>query len=206
MISNSSLNFITKNKFFFLYIFIFIFITRSILIYFFPIITGDWETYSLISKNILSGCGVSLSKIGSNECVPHFGGNQGPGYPFFISVIWYIFGESENLIRYSQLLVLTFSFIYFLKIINIFLKDNNFIFIISIIFIFSPLTLPWPRFLLTETLALSSSIIFFALLIKSMINRKIDVLKIGLLMGLATYIRIDLVLLFPCLIYFFLYF
>ena len=62
--------------------------------------------------------------------------------------------------------------------------------------------MPWPRFLLTETLALAASTIF-ALLMKSIINKKIEVLSIGLVMVISTFIRIDLLLLFPCLLSFF---
>ena len=203
MISKLNIDLFIKNRFLFLNIFILIFITRAILVHFFPIITGDWATYSLVAKNILSGCGVSLSELGSAECLPHFGGNQGPGYPFFISMLWYIFGENENLIRYSQLFILSISFLYFIKIVNNFFEDKNFTILISIIFILSPLTMPWPRFLLTETLALAASTIFFALLMKSIINKKIEVLSIGLVMVISTFIRIDLLLLFPCLLSFF---
>ena len=53
-------------------------------IFLFPETGGDYEIYTTVAKNILKGCGVSLSNPLTNDCVPHFGGNHGPGYPFFI--------------------------------------------------------------------------------------------------------------------------
>ena len=47
-------NSLISNNYNFIYFFILFFSLRSILIYFFPTITGDWDNYSLIAKNIIS--------------------------------------------------------------------------------------------------------------------------------------------------------
>ena len=59
-------------------------IPRILFLFFAPERAADSNIYETVAENILSGCGVSLSPVGSGECVPHFGGNQGPGYPAFI--------------------------------------------------------------------------------------------------------------------------
>ncbi|MBT5399653.1 hypothetical protein HOL24_03820, partial [bacterium] len=59
--------------------------TRLIFVFFFPDGGGDWDIYSTVAENILNGCGVSLSNPESGECVPHFGGNQLPGFPAFVA-------------------------------------------------------------------------------------------------------------------------
>ena len=82
-------------KLFYIFIFGLIFITRFFLIKYYPGITGDLETNYTVAKNILSGCGVSISNLNSSECIPHFGGNQGPAYPFFVASIFYFFGDSS---------------------------------------------------------------------------------------------------------------
>ena len=63
--------------------------------------------YSIVAKNILRGCGVSLSDPLSEECIPHFGGN-GPGYDAFIATVWYFFNKSNNAVRIIQNLIYSF--------------------------------------------------------------------------------------------------
>ena len=120
MISKLNIDLFIKNRFLFLNIFILISITRAILVHFFPIITGDWATYSLVAKNILSGCGVSLSELVQQNAFS-FWSNQGLVI-HFLFLCFGIFGENENLIRYSQLFILSISFLYFIKIVTIFLR------------------------------------------------------------------------------------
>jgi hypothetical protein len=45
-------------------------------------VIGDGKLYLNVAENILTGCGVSISGIftpGYDGCIPHFGGNHGPG-------------------------------------------------------------------------------------------------------------------------------
>ena len=65
---------------YFLIIFLLTFIFRSIFIFFFPETGGDYDIYSKVAKNILRGCGVSLSDPLLDDCVPHFGGNHGQAH------------------------------------------------------------------------------------------------------------------------------
>ena len=86
-------------KLFYFFLIVIICFLKLLLIEFFPAITGDLETNITVAKNILSGCGVSISNVNLEECLPHFGGNQGPIYPFIVASIFRIFGENNDYVR-----------------------------------------------------------------------------------------------------------
>ena len=93
---------LSENKYNFLVVGLVAAFIRTYFIIFFPEAGGDGKTYTLVAENILTGCGVSISEIGSNQCVPHFGGNQGPGYPTFIAIVWALSGHSDLAVRLVQ--------------------------------------------------------------------------------------------------------
>ena len=66
---------------------------------------GDWITYSRVTANIVRGCGVSLSDPVPADCVPQFGGNGLPGYPFFIAGVWTLAGRSQTALLLTQCLL-----------------------------------------------------------------------------------------------------
>ena len=76
---------------YFFFIFLLSFFARLFFIIIFPETGGDFDIFSTVAKNILRGCGVSLSDPLTDECVAHFGGNHGPGYDAFIAFVWYLF-------------------------------------------------------------------------------------------------------------------
>ena len=126
---------------YFFLIFFLSFFVRLFFIIFFPETGGDFEIFSTVAKNILKGCGVSLSNPFSAECVPHFGGNHGPGYDAFIAFIWYFFNESNNAVRVIQTVIYSSFLIYLLHAIRQFINNKNFIIFIGIILSLSPLLL-----------------------------------------------------------------
>ena len=57
-------------------------IPRLLFIILAPEAIGDGKLYLNVAENIFTGCGVSISGIftpGYDGCIPHFGGNHGPG-------------------------------------------------------------------------------------------------------------------------------
>ena len=66
----------------FSFFFLLFFTIRLLLIFFYP--ASHELKYEVVAINILSGCGVSFSPPGSNECISAFGPN-GPVYPFFLA-------------------------------------------------------------------------------------------------------------------------
>ena len=69
----------------------------------YPYIFGDWDTvYKFVAENILINHCVSQSLPSSGLCVPHWGGNQLPGFPFFAAVVWAVLGKSDWAILAGQ--------------------------------------------------------------------------------------------------------
>ena len=145
-------------RIYFFFIFTLSFCVRLFFILSFPEAGGDFDIYSTVAKNILRGCGVSLSDPLSTQCVAHFGGNHGPGYDAFIAGIWYFFNESNNAVRVLQTLIYSSFIIYLLLAVKRLIESENFIIIFGIILSLSPLLIAWPRYVQTETLAIAFTI------------------------------------------------
>ena len=89
------------------------------MIIYFPKSSGDGATYLKVAENIYYNFCISLSNPETKECVPHWGGNQGPLYPVFISISWFVLGKSLGSIYLGQLLILILSIYIFCKNLNI---------------------------------------------------------------------------------------
>ena len=168
---------------------------RAIFIYFFPETGGDYEIYTTVAKNIVNGCGVSLSDPTLTDCVPHFGGNHGPGYPLFISLIWSIFNFSDDMVRYVQAIIYGISCVWLSYSLFQFSGEKKSILIVGIMVALSPLLIAWPRYVQTETLALASSIWVLAEILLSISKNKIRIITVALSLILATWLRLDNILL-----------
>ncbi len=178
-------------KIYFFFIFLLSFSIRLLFIIKFPETGGDFDIYSIVAKNILRGCGVSLSDPLSAECIAHFGGNHGPGYDAFIASVWYFFNESNYAVRIIQNLIYSSFIIYLLIAIQRFIKNKNFLILFGVILSLSPLLVAWPRYVQTETLAIAFTIFTLSELLFSLSEKKVRVLSIALALTLATWIRLD---------------
>jgi hypothetical protein len=185
-IENSTNDFYLKSIMLF-FIVIIISIPNFYLINYFNTDAGDYYVYKKVALNILNGCGVSLSNVGE-ECVPTFGGNHLPGYPFFLSVIFYVFGVND-FHKYLEALIFSVSIIYFVSIVNC---NYKYKLLIIVILSISPIHLGWPRLGLTESLSTSLHLIFFTYCASC--NRK-NILVLALITITAIYIRLDNIIL-----------
>ena len=137
-----------KDDFHYLYlIFILAFSVRLIFVLLFPTLGGDADIYMLVASNILDGCGVAISQVNAETCIPHFGGNQGPGYPSFIALTWWLFDHSNLATRIAQNAILSASIIYFVFALQKFMECRKKAAIIGIIIAMSPCTVAWSRFM-----------------------------------------------------------
>ena len=171
--------------------FFIILLPRLLFVFFFPTSGGDYEIYSTVAQNILNGCGVSLSDPSSNKCVPHFGGNHGPGYPLFLSIVWFFSDYSDYAVRIIQSMIYSFTCIWLLISLYKLTKNNKLIIIFGILLSFSPLLIAWPRYIQTETLSIAATIFLLAELIFSIALRNIRIISISIALILATWIRLD---------------
>ena len=172
--------------FFFIIIF-----PRILFILFFPELGGDYEIYTTVAENILNGCGVSLSNPLTDDCVPHFGGNHGPGYPLFISVIWSIFNHSDNAVRIIQSIIYGLCCLWLIRATYILKNNKKIVIVVAILLALSPLLVAWPRYLQTETLSIAATIYLLAEIVLSLSIKKIRIISISLALIFATWIRLD---------------
>ena len=172
--------------FFFIIIF-----PRILFILFYPELGGDSEIYITVAENILNGCGVSLSNPLTKECIAHFGGNHGPGYPLFISLVWATFNHSDLAIRIIQSIIYSISCLWLIRSIYILTNNKKPMIIIGLILAFSPLLIAWPRYVQTETLSLAATIYLIAEIVISLSLKKIRIISISVALIFATWIRLD---------------
>ena len=89
-------NFLIKKEFLLLYlIFIVIFIRFSFYLFDGVMEGGDTRIYKIVAQNLYLNFCLSLSNPEIGECLPHWGGNQPPGYSSFLALV-YKFGFSEK--------------------------------------------------------------------------------------------------------------
>ena len=173
-----------------LFFFIIIF-PRLLFILFYSDLGGDSEIYTTVAENILNGCGVSLSNPLTKECIAHFGGNHGPGYPLFISLVWATFNHSDLAIRIIQSIIYSISCLWLIRSIYILTNNKKPMIIIGLILAFSPLLIAWPRYVQTETLSLAATIYLIAEIVISLSLKKIRIISISVALIFATWIRLD---------------
>lgn len=181
-------------------IFLIAFIVRLYFIVYFPALVGDGHTYQSVAMNILSGCGVSMSLPDSHECIPHFGGNQGPGYPFFIAIIWAVSEKSDLIVRIVQAALCSLSILYLTFATYNYSLNKRAALIVGLVIAISPLHVAWPRFIFTEGMALAATCWVFAELLRSLKAKELRVIPLAVGLIVATFVRLDAVLLFAPLI------
>jgi hypothetical protein len=167
-----------------------------------PHVGGDSAVYLAVAENIFGhGC-VSMSSPTDGQCIPHWGGNQLPGYPGFIALIWLVFGKSIEAIQYAQTAVFAIATSYLCRNLSL-IKSGPFksftsLAILALFLGASPSLVGWGRSILTETLSISLSIGMFAELVRSLGLGRLRIFGIALVMILGIFLRYDFVLmLFP---------
>ena len=169
--------------------------TRLIFVFLFPGSGGDWDIYSTVAENILNGCGVSLSNPESVECIPHFGGNQLPGYPAFVALLWEVFDHKDVSIRLAQTLIYTLSLLWLVRSVYVYTLSARVALLVGIVMAVSPLQIAWPRFTQTETLALATTILVIAELLYSLAYNRLRIIPLAVALSFAMFIRLDGILL-----------
>ena len=171
------------------------FLPRVFFIFYAPETGGDWDIYSTVAENILSGCGVSLSAPESGECIPHFGGNQGPGYPAFVALIWWLSGHSDIVVRVIQVMLSVVAIMYMVRSVFFYSSSFKAAVLVGFVLALSPLEIAWPRYLQTETLALAGTLWVFSELLMSLYESRIRIFPLSIALIVTTFIRLDAILL-----------
>jgi len=184
-----------SSRAFVLVVFLIAFAVRVAIALAWPSGGGDTKIYLKVAENIFShGC-VSLSDPGSGDCQPHWGGNQLPGYPAFVAAIWWLTGHSNTAILIGQAAANALAIAYLGAILFHWLGDIRRTALAIGIVVLSPIGLPWSRYLLTEGLSNAITIWIAAEILRSLAERRLRAVPLGVAFALAVFVRNDNVLL-----------
>ncbi len=169
-------------------------------------ITWDSGVYFAVADNILErGC-VSVSP---GRCVPHWGGNQMPGYPAFLAAVKAVAGsglglferfmepEAWRVIGVAQAFVFAAAAAYLAWSLHRLSGSLLLAAAGGIAVGLSPLTAGWARFPLTESLAAAVVVATAAEAVRSLAEGRLRHWQLGLWLAAAAYVRHDSVFLVP---------
>jgi 4-amino-4-deoxy-L-arabinose transferase-like glycosyltransferase len=145
--------------------------------------------YATVAENILrNGC-VSLSLPALQQCVPHWGGNQLPGYPAFLAAVWSVSHTTTAVLLVQSILVsaATTWFAYCAAP----LIGRRLAIVLGLVVGLSPLTLAWSRFVLTDALSVACALCLLAEVFRYFQDGRVRVVPIGLFLGAAIFLRYD---------------
>jgi transposase len=159
---------------------------------------GDSFVYLKVATNIfLNGC-VSLSDPAIGLCQPHWGGNQLPGYPAFIALIWTVFGKSANAVLFAQTVVFYAAVARLCRVLaewkDGLFEDGYLIWTLALLLGASPSLVGWSRAILTETLSIALALWLLAELISSLQCSRLRVFWIGIVVTLGVFVRYDFIM------------
>ncbi len=155
--------------------------------------SGDWYTYGNVARNILEGCGVATSFAG--RCEPHFGGAHLPLYPALAAALWWMFGESEGILRAANVAAFAAANVVLARAVQTATRDRTAAYAVGLLAALSPLTARWFGLLQTEPLALTATTLLAAELLLTLALRRVRVMILSALVVLAVWVRLDGVLL-----------
>jgi hypothetical protein len=166
-------------------------IPRLLLVYLAPAMAGDWTVYQTVADNILTNQCVSLSDPTGGACIPHWGGNQLPGLPWFIAGVWSIFPHEWIWVGIAQSLAIVLSTVYLAKTVAPLFPRRRWALTAGLLAALSPLVLPWARFTLPETLALAATQWILAELVRSYLEGRLRIAPLAAASAIAMFLRYD---------------
>lgn len=164
-----------------------------------PMISPDSKLYLLLANNLINNHCYSDLELKPAKCIPTWGSSQPPGYPIFIAMVRLLLGTDPTQVELAQNVVFIQTVIFALAAVTALWASYSWhksvealigsLFIIT----FSPITIAWPRWVLTETLAAASGLLVLATLFLSLEAKKMNVVITGLAIAGAVFIRWDLI-------------
>jgi hypothetical protein len=160
---------------------------------------GDSPRYLAVAKNILfNGC-VSMSDPILGACLPHWGGNQFPGYPAMIAFSGWAFNLDvvDNLEIFAgpviivQAILLGLSVFRLCQAVSGYLNSVWAVVATGLMAGFSPLHFAWSRWVLTESLATALAIWLLAEIILCLQHGKLRILPLALPLAISFFVRYD---------------
>lgn len=160
----------------------------------YPEVIGDGQVYLTVARNILDNACVSQSDPATGACIPHWGGNQLPGYPAFVAVsIWlggWMFGDVVAT-GVAQSLVAALAAIRLAYALTKYLSAARVMMVAGLVLGLSPVHVAWSRLIMTESLAVSLTVWLFSELLLSHAQGRLRVLPIAVVLIVSTFVRYD---------------
>ncbi len=166
----------------------------------YPGFGGDSDTYKNVALNIFQNACISISPAASKECIPHWGGNQLPGYPLYLAINYYFFGVNDTMPLISSSIFFSIALIFFtttLRNIGHSLRSTS---IILLCLAFSPVYFASARFLLTEHIIIAFTLLLINEILNSL-NKKTNVIMLATIFSILFFIRYDSIALIPAIAY-----
>jgi len=160
---------------------------------------GDSVTYLTVAKNILFNHCVSTATAETAACIPHWGGNQFPGYPLAIAVAGWLAGlpiDGDGL-SYARAVIVLQSLCLGAAVYRLgwaalqYSGSPRAALLVVAIAGFSPLHFAWSRWMLTETLSTALALWVLAELLLSLHQRRLRLLPLALSLAAAFFVRYD---------------
>ena len=155
---------------------------------------GDSVGYMKVAANLLDNFCVSLADPREAICTPHWGGNQLPGYPAFIAVVWSLFGRSVEAVLVAQSLVFGLAVAVLCNVLSRARIVTAAVCLVACVLAFSPALIGWSRSMLTECLSIAIAIWLLAELIRSFTLRELRPAFVGFILLVGLFVRYDFLL------------
>lgn len=168
---------------------------RLIFVFAAPWVGGDGWKYLLVAENIFRNFCVAVSDPATGACMPHWGGNQMPGYPFFIAANWTLFGQTTAPILVSQAVLAAAAIAWLARSLWFYTGSALLSVFVGLLLAVSPLQIAWPRQAMTETLAIALTTFLLAELVRSLDQGKLRIWSIAPVLIATFYCRYDSILL-----------
>jgi hypothetical protein len=167
-----------------------------------PITEPDSDYYSKVAQNLVKHhC---YGWVHGETCTPVWG-NQPPGYPMFLAALQALGLQSLYYAVLAQTVIFAIAATYALWAAYTWHKSLATLLISGAILALSPVTIAWPRWVMTETLAGAAALWVFAEIFRSLALRRLRILRLSLALAAAILVRWDQIwLLIPaaaCVIY-----
>lgn len=159
---------------------------------------GDAKLYGFVAGNILDNFCVSVSLPRNGDCTPHWGGNQLPGYPFFIALVWGTIQRSAEAVLYAQSAFFAICVVFLARSLRRARVHMVAVWCVVILLGLSPSLVGWSRSMLTETLSASFALLLLAELVVSFNISRIRPVQLGAILVCGFFVRYDFALMaFP---------
>jgi hypothetical protein len=155
-----------------------------------PITEPDSDYYSQLGHNLVTYHCYGRVNGETGACSPVWG-NQPPGYPIFLGALQALGFQDLNYAVFIQTALFAIVATYALWAAYAWHKSLATLVISGAVLALSPVTIAWPRWVLTETLAGAGTLWVFAEIFRSLALQRLRILQLSLAASAAILVRWD---------------